>query len=246
MWIKKPHYKLKQSLDENVNFLYKEDNIYIMDNHLASAWCWLQEVDQEGKNIFLHIDRHYDLLNSPEVIQEYIIDKKIELKNLNFSEYENLEVIYEQKNASKIFRWDNYILNLQILYPKIFGKATFVTHRDGNKEGDIITREEDFLTMCHEIHSWIEDSNNRCIINIDIDFFFTQLDKEYIQIYTNEVIYEFAKSLATLKNKITVITICLSPECCGGWNNALDIASIFSEALENKFIPELRQITQLP
>lgn len=29
-----------------LNFLFKEDKVYIMDNHLAAIWCWTSELDQ--------------------------------------------------------------------------------------------------------------------------------------------------------------------------------------------------------
>lgn len=46
-----------------LNFLWKSDNapIYIMDNHLAAAWCWMQECNTEEKYNFMHIDQHDDL-----------------------------------------------------------------------------------------------------------------------------------------------------------------------------------------
>lgn len=37
-----------------------------MDNHLAAAWCWMQECDADTRYNFMHIDRHNDLgTNTP-------------------------------------------------------------------------------------------------------------------------------------------------------------------------------------
>lgn len=41
-WIYKNH-ELKTSGCYNMNFLFNNGKFYIMDNHLAAAWCWLQK-----------------------------------------------------------------------------------------------------------------------------------------------------------------------------------------------------------
>lgn len=43
-WIYKNH-ELKTSGCYNMNFLFNNGKFYIMDNHLAAAWCWLQKID---------------------------------------------------------------------------------------------------------------------------------------------------------------------------------------------------------
>ena len=42
-WIYKNH-ELKTSGCYNMNFLFNNGKFYIMDNHLAAAWCWLQKI----------------------------------------------------------------------------------------------------------------------------------------------------------------------------------------------------------
>jgi hypothetical protein len=29
----------------NQNFLWRRDSVYVMDNHRAAFWCWLQRID---------------------------------------------------------------------------------------------------------------------------------------------------------------------------------------------------------
>ena len=48
----------------NQNLLCKAGNVYIMDNHRAAMWCWLQEVPEDGVVGLFHIDEHYDTLYS--------------------------------------------------------------------------------------------------------------------------------------------------------------------------------------
>lgn len=77
MWIRNiPNdYMSKDSGVSNLNFLYKEDNIYIMDNHLAAGWCWLQELQPKTSYNFFHLDRHADLIcNAPINSYEFLKD----------------------------------------------------------------------------------------------------------------------------------------------------------------------------
>lgn len=65
MWIKEiPNdYTLKSSFSNNALFLWRCDKkpIYVMDNHLSAAWCWMQECESEEMYNFIHIDKHSDL-----------------------------------------------------------------------------------------------------------------------------------------------------------------------------------------
>ncbi len=49
---------------KDLNLLGKENNIYVMDNHVAALWCWLQEIEIKTKYNILHIDAHYDTMSS--------------------------------------------------------------------------------------------------------------------------------------------------------------------------------------
>lgn len=44
-----------------VNVLWRERNVYIMDNHRCALWCWLQEIPGEDRLSVFHVDAHYDL-----------------------------------------------------------------------------------------------------------------------------------------------------------------------------------------
>ena len=46
------------------NFLCRAGNVYVMDNHRAALWCWLQELDLTAPHSLIHIDRHPDALQS--------------------------------------------------------------------------------------------------------------------------------------------------------------------------------------
>ena len=46
------------------NFLWTNDNVYIMDNHRAALWCWFRHISEDSKVSLIHIDRHTDTLCS--------------------------------------------------------------------------------------------------------------------------------------------------------------------------------------
>ena len=69
-WIYKNH-ELKTSGCYNMNFLFNNGKFYIMDNHLAAAWCWLQKIDTSKRYGLFHIDRHYDLLKVSSINSIY-------------------------------------------------------------------------------------------------------------------------------------------------------------------------------
>lgn len=241
MWIKEPNEKLTESLHENVNFLYfDETKIYVMDNHLCAAWCWLKLIDVEKSYNFIHIDRHYDLLDLPDTIKTEIIDKGITIQNLNFPEFLALKQIGPSNEQWQMFRWDNYILNLRLAYPDLFNETYFATHRDGNIREDFVDREVEFLELISEIDYWIErDNKNGWIVNLDIDYFFHYVNGNLIQLFSDDVIKSLARNIAKVLKRIDVLTIALSPECCGGWDESFRVMKMICEILEISFMEEI-------
>lgn len=237
MWLKKSE-SLGESLHENVNILYKENNIYVMDNHLCAAWCWLDSITIENSYNFIHIDRHYDLLGFPYTIKTQIIDQNIKLENLSFDEFRELKQLGGAGEEWPMFRWDNYIINLHLALPTLFNTTYFATQYDGTRKEDFIDREVEFLELLSEMDYWIEN-NNGWILNLDLDYFFSRVDEELIQIFSDKAIQSLAKLIKKCLPKIDVFTIALSPECCGGWNESLRIMEIFSEILEISFSKEI-------
>lgn len=75
MWIKEKPSQWEESGPTGVNFLFKHDKIYVMDNHLCAGWCWLQHTDLSRKYNFVHIDYHYDLSGDPEIIEREVVKK---------------------------------------------------------------------------------------------------------------------------------------------------------------------------
>lgn len=233
-WIKTPNKKLEDSNSQHVNFLFQQNNIYIMDNHLAAGWCWVNQLDLNQSYNLFHIDRHYDLLCDDNIIQTIIIDAQLNLKDLSFSAYCNL--LNPTLDDYKLFRWDNYILNLNLVYPNLFNEKYFATHENDFKPKDFITYESSIIELYDNIEFWIGSKKNRkWILNLDLDYFFNDLGEDKIQIVSDEYIKEVAKEIKKSLKHIDVLTICLSPECCGGWGNAIRVNKIICEVLEIDF-----------
>ena len=67
---------------------WQNGNVYVMDNHRDAAWCWLQQCNLRDRYNFMHVDQHYDLLDTyyseaqnQSKIEIKIYQEKIELEN---------------------------------------------------------------------------------------------------------------------------------------------------------------------
>jgi hypothetical protein len=233
MWIKRPSEKLRESEDSYLNFLFKYKKSYIMDNHLAAGWAWLNQLDCKNTYNLVHIDRHYDLLDFEETMNNEIISKGVKIDTLTLDEYLALKQPIGNGEYAPMFRWDNYIGNLHIVYPNFFGLCYFATHEDGNTLENFINCEATSNELIDNIEHWIlSNDKNKWIINIDIDYFF---DYSSGQILSDEYIITLCIAIKKVYNKIKVVTICLSPECCGGWPMAIEKTRLICEILEIKF-----------
>lgn len=222
------------SCSSHQNFIAKIDNIYVMDNHRAALWCWLQELDSNSKVGFIHIDMHWDCVDtvSPTIWRD--LEKKP--KEMTIEEY--LGAVHPGEPESiKLFRWDNYIPPFFHFYSNVVERSYAACHGVGtsfpfNEE----IRPHNLLQGLENI---LESGNHkRWIVNLDCDYFFS-CGKSGL-LFHPEVIKGVAKQLANLKNsgQLAVMTIALSPECCGTWKEAEEVTKIFTDELGLDFILE--------
>jgi hypothetical protein len=90
------------------NFLWRYGSVYVMDNHRAAMWCWLQHVDPGQPHSLFHMDQHYDCLPSPEWLESCPED----LRGLSIDEYLKFDYAPNDSNygeRASLFRWDNYL-----------------------------------------------------------------------------------------------------------------------------------------
>ena len=207
-----------------------------MDNHLAAGWCWLNELNSEEQYYFYHIDRHTDLLNNVPKRSYSSIKRGCSLE-------EYLNCSYSQNNSIKLseyksFRWGTYIKNIQKLHPNWFCENYFATHeeaRDSSKNGKLkIKANRSPFFLCDPIDIY---TDKKWIVNLDLDYFFCKSsideNQKRFKMFSDQYIRNFSKDINGLMKNIAVMTIAFSPECCGGWNNAIDVYNILTEEISS-------------
>lgn len=225
------NYRERYSGAQTLNFLLKNSQAYVMDNHLAAGWCWMQELVADQAYCFYHIDQHSDLCDGGP------LDRYVHLRDnphLNLEEYTGLE--YEDDlGAHKVIRWDTYIKQLQHLFPNWFSKSKFacsdVTPNPEQIEGFTLNATKNISPFyIHDnVDHWIRNEETESILNLDLDYFF---DSEGMRIFSDDYILKLATNINNAMDRIAVLTIALSPECCGGWENAVEVYNIVADRID--------------
>ena len=235
----------------NTIFVWRCDYrpIYVMDNHLAAAWCWMQECIPNEEYNFMHIDKHSDLKGCGDPAN---IEFLKENPKLSFEEYK--KITYTSHEEFQFFQWDNYIRACHYLFPQWFNTNLFYTYScndcSSNDWGytEIPIKTMEALYVRNGITQFIKNQDSfgnimfaekmrkkKWIVNIDLDFFW---DSEGIKVFDNQFIRDFAKRLNCAMNNIRVLTIALSPDCIGGvslrdkWKNVIDVLNIFKKEIQ--------------
>lgn len=112
----------------HLNFLWRIGSLYVMDNHRAAAWCWLQHGGPEGNATVLHIDAHYDTAGAGERSSE----NQLPTASLGLREYLDAS-FHDAGHSICVYRWDNYISLLRHHHPRFGSEWTFATHRIGTR-----------------------------------------------------------------------------------------------------------------
>lgn len=220
------------------NLLWKEGNVFVMDNHRAAAWCWAQVVAPAEDFAIFHIDRHTDLLQA-NLDQWCKLSPRIE--ELSVEGYLGLQWQVDRTSRCPLFRWDNYMpIFIRQREPQLTG-FFYCWQNVGDKPW--------FKAKAHEKHAYDVPENlaywlgrgGPWIVNLDLDFFFTyQGDEVFIQMYSDDYIVRMAEELKTAHaaGHIKCLTLAISPEMCGGWDAGLRALGVFSKAF-GLTLPEL-------
>ena len=216
---------LDYSSYSEINFVFKKDKFYIMDNHLAASWCWIQEIDQNKSYNLFHIDRHYDL---SEFSNNKLID--INRKEIASQDFNNFSNRYCSSNSISLIKWDNYIDFFLRIYPSIIDKFYFATHKEGEKSIKIDLDEKDIWELPESLGYWINKTMpTQWIVNIDIDYFFTDNGNSQIQLLSDKCINTICANIESSLSNISVVTIALSPVFCIDSSSAFRIVDIISD-----------------
>lgn len=242
MWIKEPPVDIinKESSHYNLNLLFNQGKFFIMDNHLAAAWCWLNHLDPTENYNFFHIDQHPDLLcNAPMSSLEPLKENP----KVSIEDYLALRYTSGERSAH-VFRYDNYILQTKKIFPNWFSLCYFACPEHVHEEKLNIHYNASCYDLSTKISYWVHDGKeagstpypqekvHKWILNIDVDYFF--MENKY-QLFTDTYIIECCNDIKKRIEDIEIITIALSPECCGDWNNAYRIAKLMAREFELDF-----------
>ncbi len=221
-----------------LKFLWKSDNapIYIMDNHLAAAWCWMQECNIDEKYNFMQIDQHADL-----GVRGYAKDIAFIRINPKISLEDYLELTYSNPCGSyKSFQCDNYITACYYLFPNWFNTNLFYytdpcvkgsTQGSGYENFSEQRMNEGFIIQ--DIKQFIEEQvfpsselvidesmqKKKWIVNLDLDFFW---NKNGNRIFDDQFVYNLGITIGNALKNIQILTIALSPKWCGGWKKSIE------------------------
>lgn len=210
-----------------LNFLWKQGNIYIMDNHRAALWCWMDSVNKGGSLNLFHVDRHFDALFSA---QDYSHFPHENFENYSINDY--LECGYDNDffAVTPLFRWDNYLGLFIEKYGKRISNWAFATHGKGSAPHSIsyaAYEPWEFPAALGELEgSWI--------FNLDLDYFFGRMaDGKMGRLFTDEYIIGWGQGLrkALDGGTIKVLTVSLSPECAAGWEGAEAALAVLNQGL---------------
>jgi hypothetical protein len=204
--------------------LWQNESIYIMDNHRIALWAWMQQIKLHAVEKFnlLHLDAHYDTgpIESIKNINE----------TLSLLDY----LALKNTQAEALIQWDNYLTAFFDLYSNRISNSVAFTQKIG------IPHAFDHEFELHELLKQSDkffDHSDPWIVNIDLDYFYARQFKNSPMVHEH-YIRDFFKIIKNAydENKICVLTVALSPECCGSWDNAQLLLQIFCEV----FLLELK------
>ncbi len=223
----------------NQNFLWRSENVYLMDNHRAALWCWLQHIEPEGPISILHIDKHTDTLCSR--IEEWVQALPSNWTSFSIDDY--LEFKYLSRDLSNdpflLFRWDNYLSLFLELYRKRIQGCRFATQEIGDPPNHAGATKLDIDDLPTELERLFSGTSDSWIINLDLDFFFYESSigkpkRRFSREFARQVFEQI--QVMRSQNRIIALTVALSPECCGGWDEAEMVLGEFLACVEIQFI----------
>lgn len=205
------------------NFLCRSGNVYVMDNHRAAMWCWLQQVNPEEPHSLIHIDRHYDALQSR--LDEWM--QNLPPWNAGIDRYLGAE--YDCGGSMvPVIRWDNYLS----VYLEAFGRnltsLRCLTHDDGDQPNYPHTLFSDVWELPHNLSFWLDTNATPWIVNIDLDYFFCGSDEDVVQMVSDNYIDQVGIALRRSMDRgaVKVVTLCLTPDSfTPGWAVCEKLAS---------------------
>jgi hypothetical protein len=204
------------------NFLWRDARrpVYIMDNHRAAMWCWLQEMRPDERLNLLHIDEHFDTLSAN--IERWMKELP-SLDSISIEDY----LLLETKTAfgpTPLIRWDTYLSLFLGRYRDRLGRCIFATHNNGDRPLVDDAWYPEVYALANNAAHWIETEKGRWIVNVDLDYFFIEMNGKHAQMVSAEYLDTLFDGLGRqlAQGRIGALTVCLTPDeaYTGGWEPA--------------------------
>lgn len=230
----------------NQNFLWRKGNVWIMDNHRAALWCWMQDISADENVGLLHIDQHYDTRWAG--MEDWLKSlRRVNLARLSIGDYLAHSYVPPGGGGAQIpvFTWDNYLSIFLKKYGRRIVSRILATHRDGDPpkvRRRFMEPRPDELTR--HLMGWMEarDEARRWILNIDLDYFFFSAKNDgdqrrelFSQGYLEALFGAIREVYAS--GQIVSLTLCLTPGDLtgGGWSGAEALCERICKILELPF-----------
>ena len=222
-----------ESMSVQLNYFAKFGKVYLMDNHLAAFWCWCQMIDPMKDYRLVHIDRHNDLAST------FVREAFYQYKTLKFSDLKIFDAMALTVNGEQLFRWDNFIELFNVFHPYTLREWEFVTPERLPKRYRHYKRIslKSWLNKPISDYDKIQATLKRSlpiILNLDIDALYTGGQRNVFNL-NNTQFEAFAAKLEWYIYKADIVTIALSPECCGGWDNCITTFTRLNQRLNLGF-----------
>lgn len=211
-----------------VNLVWRDADVYIMDNHRVAAWCWAQHVPPLARFSLFHIDQHYDYMTSK---LESWLRELGRVEHLRLTEYLSADWKTPECGIRPIVQWDNYLPIFLEQRKGLLDKAYFMTHERGSKPM-VDHREVSPVTHPKDIAYYLANTS-KCVFNLDLDFFFMVTQEKPYRLFADDYVRNLAAHWKLIKDagNLYCTTIALSPEICGGWDASERVLETFcSEA----------------
>lgn len=221
-----PLIKRGESGSSQDNFLWRENNIFVMDNHRLALWCWFQVMKKGQRYNLFHIDAH------PDMSESALNDFQHDLWSLTLDNYRSA---WQRDTNLPLFRWDNYIEILLKKFPEQVGCTISATHQVGSDKH--LLEEVKPFNLVKEMNAIFSGkkyvNSLHWIFNLDLDYFFGAAP-EKIELFSEESIFSIVKSIkhGLETEEIAVLTVSLSPECCGSWKKSELMLEKIAKALD--------------
>lgn len=221
-----------ESASSQDNFLWRDGNVFVMDNHRLALWCWFQAMKKGQRYNLFHIDAHPDM--SESALPYFFHD----LWSMSLDDY---RTAWQADINMPLFRWDNYIEIFLRKYPGQVGHTISATHHLGS---DKVLAEDvkpyDLVKRMNEIFGEEKYVNELpWVVNLDLDYFFSAAP-EKVEIFGGEFVSVLAGALKKGMDNgmVEVLTVSLSPECCGSWGKAEGFLKKVANKLELSILSE--------